>query len=411
MSVCSLEFLLCLLALSAVFYRLPGLRGRQFVLAACNGIFLYPLVPNSASWLTLALFLLSGWGIVQLMRARPSRVVFVAYLILLLSGFIFLKKYDFLRLVFDDATLAHPVSVVGLSYMLFRQIHVVVDVFQGQIKRVPLWSWLNYQLNLFAILSGPIQRFQEFDEAWGRLEPVYVDYHALLKTYLRIFFGVVQVAALGAICLKGHEWAIAPFSNGAGATTSKSRAGIALLAMIYIYPAYVYFNFVGYCNIVIGGMSLLGMKLPENFDRPYLARNLIDFWTRWHRTLGLWIRDYVFTPLYKSIAQRWPQRAASMAFLCYFVAFFLAGIWHGSTWNFAAFGLLHAGGVSAAKLWESFLIRRGGRSGLREYMKSAKIRVAAVVTTFHYACATFLFFPVGLDRTFAILRAVFARLI
>ena len=76
------------------------------------------------------------------------------------------------------------------------------------------------------------------------------------------------------------------------------------------------------------------MKLPENFDQPYLSRNVIDYWTRFHRTLGFWIRDYLFLPLYKGVAERWPERADSLAFLCYFVAFFVAGIWHGPTANF-----------------------------------------------------------------------------
>ena len=122
------------------------------------------------------------------------------------------------------------------------------------------------------------------------------------------------------------------------------------LGVLYFYPLYLYLNFSGYCDIVIAGASFFGMKLPENFDQPYLSRNVIDFWTRFHRTLGFWIRDYLFLPLYKAVAERWPKRADLLAFLCYFVAFFVAGIWHGPTANFVVFGLLQAVGVSAAKL-------------------------------------------------------------
>ena len=100
------------------------------------------------------------------------------------------------------------------------------------------------------------------------------------------------------------------------------------------------------------------MKLPENFNQPYLARNVLDFWTRFHRTLGFWIRDYLFLPLYKSVAERWPKRADSLAFLCYFVAFFVAGVWHGPTANFAVFGLLQAVGASAAKLMGAALAKK-----------------------------------------------------
>jgi D-alanyl-lipoteichoic acid acyltransferase DltB (MBOAT superfamily) len=131
--------------------------------------------------------------------------------------------------------------------------------------------------------------------------------------------------------------------------------------------------------------------VPENFNRPYLARNMIDFWTRWHMSLTFWIRDYIFTPTYMGIARRWPARAAGLAFLCYFLALFLAGVWHGATWNFVVFGVLNGIGVSAAKLWENVLIARYGRPGLRRYLSSPPVRRLAQVANFHFVCLTIVF--------------------
>ena len=173
---------------------------------------------------------------------------------------------------------------------------------------------------------------------------------------------------------------------------------IQFAAIFYLYPLYIYSNFSGYCDIVIAGAALLGIKLPENFDRPYLSRNILDFWTRWHRTLGLWIRDYLFTPMYKSIAERNPSRAPSLAFACYFVAFVVAGIWHGIALNFLIFGLLHGAGASATKLWETFLIKKRGRPFLKRYMQSRPVRIAAIVVTLHYAAFTMLFFSGSLTK-------------
>jgi len=114
----------------------------------------------------------------------------------------------------------------------------------------------------------------------------------------------------------------------------------------YAYPAYVYFNFSGYCDIVIAAGDF-SQRLPENFESPYLSRNTIDFWTRQHMTLSFWIRDYVFTPLYKAIASAgrgWPRGPSIRAIS-----------WHFSRWGVARldiqlviFGLLHGVGVSAA---------------------------------------------------------------
>jgi D-alanyl-lipoteichoic acid acyltransferase DltB (MBOAT superfamily) len=163
------------------------------------------------------------------------------------------------------------------------------------------------------------------------------------------------------------------------------------LLRFYFFPAFVYFNFTGYCDIVIGGAALFGIRVPENFDRPYLARNMIDYWTRWHRTLSFWIRDYIFTPLYVSIARRRASLASNLAFACYFVALFLAGVWHGATWNFVVFGLLNGAGVSAAKLWENIIVARVGRAGLRRYLASSPILYAARFSTFHFVCLTMFF--------------------
>src|SRR5262249_24320848 len=155
--------------------------------------------------------------------------------------------------------------------------------------------------------------------------------HDVLRAYRRIFMGVLKVAVVAAACL--HYYAEASRALVGESSHALLTSGARSLVTFYLYPLYVYFNFSGYCDIVIPSAARFGIRMPENFNYPFLARNLIDYWTRFHITLGLWIRDYIFTPMYKTIALHWPSRAASLAFVCYFVAFLLAGIWHGSTWN------------------------------------------------------------------------------
>ena len=96
----------------------------------------------------------------------------------------------------------------------------------------------------------------------------------------------------------------------------------------------------------------------------------------------------------------------ALAIACYFVAFFLTGVWHGSTWNFVIFGLLNGAGVSLAKAWELRIIKVRGRSGLRAYLRSPTIHAAAVALTFHYVCVTVLFFPSDLGRTLRVLENI-----
>jgi D-alanyl-lipoteichoic acid acyltransferase DltB (MBOAT superfamily) len=406
LSVCSLEFLVALILLSSILFRLPGARPRQAVLATCSAGFLYSQIPNLTSWIVVAVFLLSGYGCARLLRRRPSRALFTAYLVVLITAFAFLKKYDFLSLVLPQHIFAHPVGIVGLSYMLFRQIHFIIDAMQEQIEHFSLWTYLNYQLNPFTLLAGPIQRYQPFRESWAGLTPVLGDRHEILSAYLRVLIGMIKVAGVSFVFQTVHGSLVAQFEGAGSAAGSGWAALVKFVLMMYCYLFYMYFNFSGYCDIVIAGASLVGIRLPENFNWPFLSRNLLEYWSRWHITLGLWIRDYLFTPIYKAGVQRWPRRASMVAVAGYFVAFSVAGVWHGSTWNFFVYGLLHGAGVSAAKLWENAIVRRSGRPGLRRYLQSSFIRWAAIVGTFHYACFTLFFFAFDLDRGGRIFRTL-----
>ena len=408
MSFASLQFLVALLLLSAVFFYLPGLQWRHGLLATCNAAFLYLLIPNAASWIALGLFLLSGYAVARLLRKWPSYMLLSAYMVVLVGAFLIIRKYDLVTAYLPESLAAHAVSIVGLSYMLFRQIAFLVDAVQGQIERVSLWTYANYQLNLFALLSGPIQRYQDFQDQWQELGPVLQDGHAVRRAYFRLLMGIVKlsVVATAFMSLYQRSWETLTYAGDSSSELGRAEAIGHFLGVLYFYPIYLYLNFSGYCDIVIAGASLVGMKLPENFDQPYLARNVIDFWTRFHRTLGFWIRDYLFLPLYKGIAERWPKRADSLAFLCYFVAFFVAGMWHGPTGNFAVFGFLQGIGVSAAKLWERHMLKRSGRAGLKQYLQSSRVRAIAIAGTLHFEFFSILFFPADVHTTVQMIRTV-----
>ncbi len=408
MTVCSIEFLVLLLSASAVFFWIPNVPLRQAFLAACNFGFLYTLVPDGKAWVALGVFLSSGYAAARLVQVRPRAWIAAAYLTALIGTFLVIKKYEFLSLLAPAGVWSHAIVIVGLSYMLFRQIHVVVDAREGQMGNLNFWTFLNYQANLFSLAAGPIQRYQDFAQAWSRLAPLHGEPGEILRTYRRLFVGILKIAVVAALCLAVYDHFAESLAASASGPAWKNL--VKFLAVFYLYPAYIYFNFSGYCDIVISGARLFGLSMPENFDWPFLSRNLIEYWTRFHMTLGLWIRDYIFTPLYKTVAAAWPERAASFAFLCYFAAFFLAGIWHGSTWNFVIYGLLNGLGVAVVKLWENYLVKRRGRQGFKRYLTSRPIRLLAVATTFHFVCLTILFFPGDLPRTFRILANVAPQL-
>jgi D-alanyl-lipoteichoic acid acyltransferase DltB (MBOAT superfamily) len=400
-NVAGIEFIAAMLAAAAVFFHLPATVLRQSAWAAANFFVLWLVLPNRESWIALGIFLGSGYVVAQALRAAPSRWLLASYLVVLVAAFVVLRQYPVfgwltyvgpivnLPLAQQIGSLPRIVHILGLSYMLFRQIHVLVDAAQGQIERLSFWSYINYQISLFTILAGPIQRFQDFDEQWRTLDPVLADPYELLMNCLRLLWGVAKIALIAPLFYKGWDELVMPL---AASHFPGWKSLVYFAVVFYFFPIYLYCNFSGYCDIVIAANRFFGMKLPENFNRPWLARNVLDFWTRWHITLGTWIRDYLFMPMYKPIVESWPKRAAGVAWIFYIMAFLAAGAWHGTTANFIIYGALQGVGAAAAKIWENRIIAARGRAGLKEYMKSRRIRTAAIVLNLHFQCFTLLFF-------------------
>ncbi len=163
-------------------------------------------------------------------------------------------------------------------------------------------------------------------------------------------------------------------------------------AVFYSYPVYMYFNFSGYTDMVVAAAGLIGLRLPENFDRPYLARNMIDFWNRWHITLSHWIRDYVFMLWFKAAIERFPRRGRALGYGLLFFSLFLSGIWHGSTASYAIFGVIHGIGVAATRIYADALRLWLGRDGMKRYEKSRVAHWLANLLTLHYVGLAFVYF-------------------
>jgi alginate O-acetyltransferase complex protein AlgI len=134
-----------------------------------------------------------------------------------------------------------------------------------------------------------------------------------------------------------------------------------------VYPFFLYANFSGYIDIVIALARLMRVRLPENFDRPFSASSFLDFWNRWHITLSTWLKTYVYNPLLVTLMRRVSSLTLQplLGVFCFFVTFFLVGVWHGRTSEFILFGVLQGAGVAINKLWQLGLTRLLGRKGYK----------------------------------------------
>jgi D-alanyl-lipoteichoic acid acyltransferase DltB (MBOAT superfamily) len=286
--------------------------------------------------------------------------------------------------------------------MLFKFLHMVVDIRQGQLLAFTLFGYLNYQLAFFTLIAGPIQRFNDFQKFWESMSPATADAREALIAWNRLLNGMLKMGLLAAAASFLYDRSAAALLQPQSTLELAARFAV----YFYAYPAYVYFNFSGYTDIVLGCAKLLGLQLPENFDRPYLARNVVDFWSRWHISLTTWIRDYVFMTSYKWVAERFSPLAQTAGYVITFLSLLIAGIWHGSTWNFVVFGAMHGAGAAITQMYGSVLKWRLKRAGLKRYNQNPWIRGGAMVLTFHFVCASFLFFPAHLRLTLDRLQAV-----
>jgi D-alanyl-lipoteichoic acid acyltransferase DltB (MBOAT superfamily) len=274
-----------------------------------------------------------------------------------------------------------PPNMIGISYLAFRCSRLVLEVRNGLVKQPRFLEYLNFAFFLPTMPVGPINTYGNFRrgfEATPYVVPVG-------RAALRILVGAVKYQFLGNLCAQlnysglllddhPHHWLDLP------------------VAMVFYY-LFLYLNFSGFCDMAIGSAALIGIPVPENFDNPFAARNVRDFWNRWHITLSLWMRDVVFSPLSKFLVGLFGiQRADHAIALAITIVFLLVGIWHGVGWNFAAFGAMHALGVVANHYYTIFLKRRLGRDGFKAYNSNGCIHASAMGLTFFYCAASFLLF-------------------
>lgn len=388
MSLLSLEF--GLLALSAVVL-LNALEGsaRLAAFLAVNALFASSYLTPSGFASTLA-FVLAGYAATRLAQRHPrSRIVTIP---MLTAAFLYLRGYRFLDGLLPDSLLGRLVATAGLSFLFFKLLHVVIEAGSRTLGPLRFWDFLGYCFNFTTFLLGPIQRYQEFRADWyGEREVVPDDFEAHLDGFNRVLRGLVKKFVL-ADFLAHHV--LSPELDVA--TVSLGEVTL----RTYLYYFYLYFDFSGYCDVAIGVGRLMGVRPPENFYLPFLAPNISEYWLRVHRSLTTWLTDYVFNPLYgfglRKLSHRVPLFLLSSASLV--ITMLVSGLWHGTTLNFVAFGLLHGLYLVGFRAWESFARARFGNQGLRKLRQTFTWRALGVVVTFNLTAAAYAFFALETEQ-------------
>ncbi len=279
---------------------------------------------------------------------------------------------------------------VGISFFTFQSLSYTIDVYRRQIT--PLTSLLDYAfyVSFFPqLVAGPIVRARDFIPQIRK--PLYVSNEMLGRAVFLIVGGLFKKAVISDYISVNFVERI--FEAPA------LYSGVENLLGVYGYALQIYCDFSGYSDLAIGIALLLGFHFNINFDSPYKSASITEFWRRWHISLSSWLRDYLYISLGGN------RKGKPRQYLNLMVTMFLGGLWHGASWNFVFWGVLHGAGLAVHKMWMTLIGRRADGRHLPRLR-----RFLCTLLTFHFVCLCWVFFRnVDFSHSIGMLRQIFTQ--
>jgi D-alanyl-lipoteichoic acid acyltransferase DltB (MBOAT superfamily) len=381
----TVDFAIFFAAVLAVSWAVPSfsLRWKVFILGASYFFYGY------WDWRFVFLIICStlvNWVLarqVERTAGRRRTAIVVADVVFNLSVLGFFKYYGFFVTSLTNAL--HPLGVsasmpllqvllpVGISFFTFQGMSYVIDVHRGTVKPSRLLDFAVYLAFFPHVVAGPIVRASEFIPQMRR-----TSYQRRIDSSRALFLIVNGLFKKMVIATFLATNIVDPVFEAPG-----THSSLEILVAVYAYAVQIYADFSGYTDIAIGCALLLGIRFPDNFNAPYTATSLQDFWRRWHMTLSRWLRDYLYIPLGGSRGSRiFTSRNLMLTML-------LGGLWHGAAWTFVIWGAIHGAGLCIERLVRSW---RGAATAERRRVPRAISAVLSRVVTFNVVCLAWLFF-------------------
>ena len=228
-------------------------------------------------------------------------------------------------------TSLHLLAFIGISYMSFKTIQIMLEISDGLIKeKVSVKDYLQFLLFFPTVSAGPIDRSRRFLKEINEVMP--------RKEYLELAGEGVYRIVLGLlykVVLSTYVYQMLLALNNTGTVVYSIK-------YMYLYTLYLFFDFAGYSLMAVGSSNILGIQTPMNFNKPFLSVDIKDFWTRWHITLSTWLRDFVFSRvLMQVIRKKWFKNRLHNATYAYMVNMLVMGFWHGLSISYIVYGFYH----------------------------------------------------------------------
>ncbi|MFS9057986.1 D-alanyl-lipoteichoic acid biosynthesis protein DltB [Streptococcus infantis] len=239
-------------------------------------------------------------------------------------------------------TQLHLLAFIGISYMSFKTIQIMLEISDGLIKeKISVKDYLQFLLFFPTVSSGPIDRSRRFLKEINEVMP--------RKDYLELAGDGIYRIVLGLL----YKVVLSTYVYQILLALSNTGTVVYSIKYMYLYTLYLFFDFAGYSLMAVGSSNVLGIQTPMNFNKPFLSIDIKDFWTRWHITLSTWLRDFVFSRvLMQVIRKKWFKNRLHNAAYAYMVNMLVMGFWHGISVNYIAYGFYHGILMSGFEIYQ-----------------------------------------------------------
>ncbi|MFZ4590163.1 MAG: MBOAT family O-acyltransferase [Ignavibacteria bacterium] len=382
--ITSITFFIILSASFVLYWIIPiKYKSRSFLLIISSVLFLF-FFDRSAVLITLILSTYTYSSGVFLLKQKNKGLIHIISIIGLLLSLALIKYFGLFQTVLQSINeftrilpsfeMKHILLPLGLSYLVLKHISFLTDIKWGIIKEITIVDFFAYSFLFTIFTAGPIERYErlqpQLDNREMKFKWSFVD-----EGFRRIVFGLFKKLVIA-------DW-IAYFINPVLQNRNEYPMYIQILALLG-FSFQIYFDFSGYSDIAIGSSRLFGLKIIENFDYPYLKRNISQFWRSWHISLSDWIRDYLFMPLAKLFDNKiW------LFIFVPLISMGLCGLWHGAKWDFILWGLWHGLGISIYRVFTYYEKRN---ESIRKISKSIFIKPVSIILTFLFITVGWIWF-------------------
>ena len=239
-------------------------------------------------------------------------------------------------------TQLHLLAFIGISYMSFKTIQIMLEISDGLIKeKISVKDYLQFLLFFPTVSSGPIDRSRRFLKEINEVMP--------RKDYLELAGDGIYRIVLGLL----YKVVLSTYIYQILLALSNTGTVVYSIKYMYLYTLYLFFDFAGYSLMAVGSSNVLGIQTPMNFNKPFLSIDIKDFWTRWHITLSTWLRDFVFSRvLMQVIRKKWFKNRLHNAAYAYMVNMLVMGFWHGISVSYIAYGFYHGVLMSGFEIYQ-----------------------------------------------------------